>query len=74
VERPLVVLLRDPSAAKRMATFQPLRPFNQPTTEPASDAGSVKAAVPGTFNPCAGNQLAKWSPALVPYERTLDSW
>jgi hypothetical protein len=31
----------------------PFRPFNQPTTEPASYAGSVKAALPGTFNPCA---------------------
>jgi hypothetical protein len=35
----------------------PFRPFNQPTTEPASDAGSVKSAVPGTFNPCAADEL-----------------
>ena len=35
----------------------PFRPFNQPTTEPASDAGSVKAAVPETFNQCAADEF-----------------
>jgi hypothetical protein len=37
--------------------IHPFRPFNQPTTEPASDAGSVKAAVPGTFNPYAADEF-----------------
>jgi hypothetical protein len=35
----------------------PIRTFNQPATEPAIDAGSVKAAVPGTFNPCAADEF-----------------
>jgi hypothetical protein len=26
-------------------------------TEPASDVSSVKAAVPGTFNPCAADEI-----------------